>query len=138
MVEAIIYSDGGKNKKKGAYGSFKVFVEDELKRTKLFNFENGHTAPDAEVHTLQEVILYIKEINSEVYRINTNEPWRNEKVSWRVNIDAEWLYGHLTTQGRKIAQKHRKAIDWLLNNINELDITLIQVSGDEMKAKLGH
>lgn len=128
MVTAVVYSDGGKSKAKGAYGSFKVFTDEEMRRHKEFHYNPSSTAPDTEAQTLSQVMLYIEDIERQV----------PGAVEWAVAIDAEWLYGHLTNDNPKVAKKHRNVVEFLRKKLKELDVTLIQVSGDEMKLKLGH
>lgn len=128
-MDALVYSDGGKNNEKGCYGSFLVIADGEEKRKKEFTFSSAKTAPEAETLTLIEALTYIKHIDTQV-------PGR---VNWEVALDAQWLFEHLTAdRKRKVAKKFVQLIDQAKIIIDEYEIEISQVSGGIMKRILGH
>ena len=128
MYLVSIYSDGGKNKKKGPYGSYQVIYKGEVKKEEWFEYDASYTAPDTEAVTLANAMLYAKELAE-------RSP---VKLSFSFYTDTDWLYGHITKHGREIAKKHQSIVEKLRSLHNELGSTLILIDGDEMKSVLGH
>lgn len=128
MYLVSIYSDGGKNKKDGPYGSYQVIYKGEVKKEQWFQYDASYTAPDTEAATLANAMLYAKELAE-------RSP---VKLSFDFHIDADWLYGHIVEYGRKVAKKHQPIVEKLRKLHEELNSTLVLVDGDEMKSVLGH
>lgn len=127
-MDALVYSDGGKNDAKGCYGSFMVLVDGECRRHKTLSFTGAKTAPEAEAMTLMEALLYIN-------KLNIDYPGR---INWSVALDAKWLHDHLTINGRMVKKKFQPIITKAKKIVDENDIEICRVSGDLMKEILGH
>lgn len=127
-MNAVVYSDGGKNGN-GCYGSFMAVVDGEDYPHKRFVYDELKTAPEAEVMTMMQALLYIQDLN-------TRYP---DRVSWELILDAKFLHDHVTGGGeRKVAMKFKSKIIEARKIIAENNVEVRQVSGEYMKLILGH
>ncbi len=128
-MNAIVYSDGGKNDANGCYGSFMAVVDGEGYPAKTFTYKDLTTAPEAEVMTAMQALLYIQDLNNK----------HPNRVSWALALDAKFLFEHLTVKSkRKVAAKFAKHIAKAKQLVMENDVEVTRVSGEYMKVVLGH
>jgi len=126
-MNAVVYSDGGKNGS-GCYGSFMAVVDGEDNPRHEFTYEALKTGPEAEVMTAMNALMYIKDLNT-----------RFSGISWALVLDAKFLYDHITTnKKRKVAAKFEQQISKARQIVRENDIDVRRVSGEYMKLILGH